>query len=673
MSQNITLNGQPYIIPDLSESNWGQNVTDYLVAIPNAVLQKSGGSFILSAELDFGSSYGIKSLYYKSRTTNPASAGQIRLANTDVIAFRNAGNTADLNLGVNGSNQLTFNGVVLESDTLPSGDMFVGDAANSSTARTISGAWTMSNLGVATLSADYITNSMINSAAAIAFTKLAALTASKSLVSDGSGVITTGWGYASGNMTTTANGELRFQDSAGGDYVGFVAPASVTTHTYTLPTAAGTAGQVLSWQAGGQLQWINASGTGTINSGSQYQLAYYAAAGTTLSGLTLITASRALASDANGLPVASATTATELGYVSGVTSAIQTQLGNKLNLAGGIMTGDIAMSGTQKLTGLAAGSVAGDSVRYEQVLLLAGGTMAGNIAFGSSFKLTGLAAGTTNGDSIRYEQVVGQYLPISGGTLTGNLVLPNGTAALPSLTLDATDNDSGLYWVSSNQIGISVNGANSATFLPSEINLYLSGVSKFSLSASTATLSLALAMSSNKITGLAAGTTNGDAIRYEQLVGQYLLLSGGALTGTVTNSGQPSFLVTCGSQTDVTGDGTAHTVVFSTEIADRGSNFNTSTYTFTAPTTGLYQLNTVVRFQNVTAAVTYVQVTISTSNRSYVNTVFLPLATSTVWSVPLSVLADMDASDTVTVIAEAGGTTKTIDIQSGSFSGFLVA
>jgi hypothetical protein len=42
-----------------------------------------------------------------------------------------------------------------------------------------------------------------------------------------------------------------------------------------------------------------------------------------------ITASRALASDANGIPVASSTTATELGYVSGVTSAIQTQLDGK--------------------------------------------------------------------------------------------------------------------------------------------------------------------------------------------------------------------------------------------------------------------------------------------------------------------------------------------------------
>lgn len=43
-----------------------------------------------------------------------------------------------------------------------------------------------------------------------------------------------------------------------------------------------------------------------------------------------ITANRALVSDASGIPVASAVTDTELGYVSGVTSAIQTQLDAKL-------------------------------------------------------------------------------------------------------------------------------------------------------------------------------------------------------------------------------------------------------------------------------------------------------------------------------------------------------
>ena len=47
---------------------------------------------------------------------------------------------------------------------------------------------------------------------------------------------------------------------------------------------------------------------------------------------TTVTASSAVATDSNGLPTASTTTATELSYVHGVTSAIQTQLNNLTGL-----------------------------------------------------------------------------------------------------------------------------------------------------------------------------------------------------------------------------------------------------------------------------------------------------------------------------------------------------
>ena len=53
------------------------------------------------------------------------------------------------------------------------------------------------------------------------------------------------------------------------------------------------------------------------------------------------TANRALISNANGNVSVSGTTVTELGYVHGVTSAIQTQLNAKLPLAGGTMTGKL--------------------------------------------------------------------------------------------------------------------------------------------------------------------------------------------------------------------------------------------------------------------------------------------------------------------------------------------
>lgn len=57
-----------------------------------------------------------------------------------------------------------------------------------------------------------------------------------------------------------------------------------------------------------------------------------ASAAIALSKLAALTASRALVSDGSGFISASSVTSTELGYVSGVTSAIQTQINNALSL-----------------------------------------------------------------------------------------------------------------------------------------------------------------------------------------------------------------------------------------------------------------------------------------------------------------------------------------------------
>lgn len=66
-----------------------------------------------------------------------------------------------------------------------------------------------------------------------------------------------------------------------------------------------------------------------------------------------LTASRALVSNTSGKVVVSAVTSTELGYLDGVTSNIQTQLNNKANssqlsnylpLSGGTLTGDLTLS-----------------------------------------------------------------------------------------------------------------------------------------------------------------------------------------------------------------------------------------------------------------------------------------------------------------------------------------
>lgn len=66
-------------------------------------------------------------------------------------------------------------------------------------------------------------------------------------------------------------------------------------------------------------------------------------AGIAWSKLAAGTASRAMVSDGSGYPTTSAVTATELGYVSGVTSAIQTQLNTKTT-SGNIVNADISGS-----------------------------------------------------------------------------------------------------------------------------------------------------------------------------------------------------------------------------------------------------------------------------------------------------------------------------------------
>jgi hypothetical protein len=68
------------------------------------------------------------------------------------------------------------------------------------------------------------------------------------------------------------------------------------------------------------------------------------AAAITRSKLVALTASRAMVTNASGVDSASSVTATELGYLSGVTSAIQTQIGTLLPLTGGTMTGAITFN-----------------------------------------------------------------------------------------------------------------------------------------------------------------------------------------------------------------------------------------------------------------------------------------------------------------------------------------
>jgi hypothetical protein len=111
MSISVLYNGVYYDVPQYQEEDWGPEVTSYLVALATGALTRDGGLFTLLNDVNFGGTYGLKAGYFGTAASNPASIGQVRMANTEGIYWRNAANTGDIGLVVDSSNSLVFNGV----------------------------------------------------------------------------------------------------------------------------------------------------------------------------------------------------------------------------------------------------------------------------------------------------------------------------------------------------------------------------------------------------------------------------------------------------------------------------------------------------------------------------------------------------------------------------------
>ena len=120
--------------------------------------------------------------------------------------------------------------------------------------------------------------------------------------------------------------------------------------------------------------------------------------------------------------------------------------------------------------------------------------------------------------------------------------------------------------------------------------------------------------------------------------------------GIITKPLQPAFLAyQASSQTDLATDATTNLVI-DTEVFDQNADFNTGTYTFTAPVTGRYSLNAALRLSDVDAVSANIVVyhSISTSNRGYTNYLrpYKVMNVDTDWAFQINCLTDMDAGDT---------------------------
>lgn len=350
----------------------------------------------------------------------------------------------------------TFNNKL--GTALADGKVWIGDGGDVAAARTPSGDATISNLGVVAITADVIVNADINSAAAIAFSKMEALTASKVPVLDASGFITasavstTALGYISTlssaaqtqidtkltvNLTTPAEGDIVYYDGA--EWVNL---------------ALGTNGQVLS-SNGTTVAWASGASNGLPSGGTAAQVLTKVDGtdyNTTWSTLTaaLITDVTATAAQINVLATGF--------YDAG--SSIQTQLNNKLD---GLITRNYFLIGNSsgeavESTDLPTGTTIGTNYIYRSggtdVIPADGGTgissyTVGDILYASgAAALSKLAAGTSGYVLTAAGAGVAPEWAAPAGVLSG-LTSPRIPFAASATTLSDSAN---LYWDDSNDV-----------------------------------------------------------------------------------------------------------------------------------------------------------------------------------------------------------------------------
>tara|TARA_R110000803_G_scaffold25416_1_gene60753 strand:+ start:6772 stop:7464 length:693 start_codon:yes stop_codon:yes gene_type:complete len=148
--------------------------------------------------------------------------------------------------------------------------------------------------------------------------------------------------------------------------------------------------------------------------------------------------------------------------------------------------------------------------------------------------------------------------------------------------------------------------------------------------------------------------------------------------GQITYPYQPCFSAYRSSyQYNIADNGT---IIFNAEAFDVGSDFNTTTGTFTAPVTGKYLLTYSVDVSSLDSAASYYWLKLLTSNRNYYAP-FIPtsllLSSDGRMTFQNTVVADMDASDTAYITLDRSGGVTQADIVGGAsqyswFHGYLL-
>lgn len=427
MSTAITFNNVQYNVPAFGDGGYAQgpgNMSAYWIALSTGTLQQSGGNFTLTADVNFGPNFGLLAKYFTSVTSTPATAGSIRLAKTDTIDWRNNANSANLALGINGSDQLTFAGSAITVGGVTS----ITGTANQIIASSSTGAVTLStpqdigttsavHFGTVTVGAG---NGVISNPGSSPL-QIASGSGIKLRETGGVGIITDGTlvpQTANGNdIGASANPfrsvflktNLSLLGSTSGE-LDISAAATTSSYAVSMPSAQGAATSVLTNNGSGVLSWVVPTGSGTVNAGTAGQLAYYATSGSAISSAAFLSYSAPV------LTLTAGAAQSKLQITStGANSAIASFLANShassivADSAGNLLIqdNDAPLSYFQYLKASTS------------LVLNAPTSIAGAVNMNSN-KITALANGTASSDAIAFGQLFygGQAAVQATGTST---------------------------------------------------------------------------------------------------------------------------------------------------------------------------------------------------------------------------------------------------------------
>lgn len=416
MAIPLDVNGVVFSYPVTLDEDWGDQATAWAQAVTDGMLQMQGGSFPLTADVNFGPNFGLLSKYFSTRSTNPSTVGTVRLSSADLgIGWRNNANSGNLILTTNASDQLLFNGFPIATSGGGAVTSITG-TANQIIASSPSGAVTLSTpQDIAPTSSPTFASLTLTAPLSIAnggtgqtSFGVGALSSNGSVLTSGTLAVSNG---GTGTTTSTGSGSVVLSTSPTISSANLITPAlgtpssGVLSNCTGLPIDAGTTGTLP----------VARGGTGTTTSTGTGSVVL--STSPTLVTPNLGTPSAITLTNATGLPIDAGTTGT-LPVARGGTGTT-TSTGS----------GSVVLSTSPTLVTPALGTPSSATLTNATGLPIDGGTTGtlpvnrGGTGTTSFTAYAVLAGGTTSTNPVQ---------SVAGVGTAGQVLTSNGAGALPT-------------------------------------------------------------------------------------------------------------------------------------------------------------------------------------------------------------------------------------------------